>query len=216
MPVSLQAVNPGSGARRSTRSSDQFLPRMRKDLLDGPYYSKPTPARAFEANSINFGPIYPFWLLSFESVHVGDYIRSLVPQLERRQSDFLTVLRENPGTTTTTIRFLSANAFNIDEFIHTSELLTHANGSEALPEQAVPTEMKPMHMVRIHYDLLLEFYRLLVLIIASANISVPLRINDWPKNRKVRDAKDTWTPVSQRRGRVTKRFIRASSLSRLQ
>ena len=90
---------------------------------------------------LDFDPIYAFWLFSFEryngllgnidsnkkgsfevtfvkrfiqSVQVGDYIRSIAPQLERRQSNFLDTLRESPGTTTTTIRLSSADAFNIE------------------------------------------------------------------------------------------------------
>lgn len=65
----------------------------------------------------------------------------------------------NPPTSTTAARLSSSDAFDIDEFISTSEIIVNTVGFEPLPLNAVPHDKETLLMSRIHYNLLLEFYR---------------------------------------------------------
>lgn len=94
-----------------------------------------------------------------ERVHAGDYIQHISSPLLDEHSRFLWDVAKNQRSTTTSSRLSSPDAFNIEEYLQTSEQLAAAIGSKPLLPSAVANKAKPTMMAQAHYTNLIEYYR---------------------------------------------------------
>ncbi|OAD79051.1 hypothetical protein PHYBLDRAFT_62186 [Phycomyces blakesleeanus NRRL 1555(-)] len=125
----------------------------------------------------DFGPIYAFWLFSFERynggfestmmkrfleiTYIGSFIQSFVNHLPQFAIDFLHRISNSQDQLAALHPSSTASTFSLSDFVEYSLNPRHsALGCEPLPPSVFPIKLdQRITMCKGHYECLLEFYR---------------------------------------------------------